>query len=277
MGRSTSRIRRRRVSAISTPSSTGSAPPDRPEPEPRATKGTPAAWQARTTSRTSLGGARQHDRARERGVLEQPVGLVGAQLVVVGEHVLVAAARAAARLRELRVDEARAGDTTAAPVTGQALGCGRCARCTSGPPDFAATVLHRLAGSDHRPRWWSPAPTAPGRGRRLRAPPVARAARALGIDVNQPKNVNDEQARTRIAAADPEAVCICAYGALIRSRCSPTTRCTTCTRRCCRGGVAPRPSSARSRPVTPRPASASCGPPPSWMPGRFTTARDADR
>ena len=37
----------------STPSSTGSAPPDRPLPEPRATHGTPAAWQARTTAATS--------------------------------------------------------------------------------------------------------------------------------------------------------------------------------------------------------------------------------
>ena len=50
---STSRIRRMRESAISTPSSTGSAPPERPEPAPRATHGTSASWQARTTSATS--------------------------------------------------------------------------------------------------------------------------------------------------------------------------------------------------------------------------------
>ena len=37
---STSRTRRSRDSAISTPSSTGSAPPDRPDPAPRATHGT---------------------------------------------------------------------------------------------------------------------------------------------------------------------------------------------------------------------------------------------
>ena len=42
-----------RVTAMSTPSSTGSAPPDSPEPAPRATHGTPASLQARTTSRTS--------------------------------------------------------------------------------------------------------------------------------------------------------------------------------------------------------------------------------
>ena len=51
--RSTSRMRRSRESTTSTPSSSGSAPPDRPLPEPRATHGTPASWQARTTAATS--------------------------------------------------------------------------------------------------------------------------------------------------------------------------------------------------------------------------------
>ena len=86
-----------------------------------------------------------------------------------------------------------------------------------GTSDFAATVLHRLADSDHRPQLVVSRPDRPrGRGRQLQAPPVARAAKALGIDVDQPENVNDEEARARIAAADPQAVCICAYGALIR-------------------------------------------------------------
>src|SRR4051794_22352849 len=50
--RSTSRIRFIRDSTSSTPSSTGRAPPDRPEPAPRATHGTSRSWQARTTART---------------------------------------------------------------------------------------------------------------------------------------------------------------------------------------------------------------------------------
>jgi methionyl-tRNA formyltransferase len=45
---------------------------------------------------------------------------------------------------------------------------------------------------------------------------VANAARALGIELAQPDSVNDEGARARIAAAEPEAVCVCAFGALIR-------------------------------------------------------------
>jgi methionyl-tRNA formyltransferase len=41
-------------------------------------------------------------------------------------------------------------------------------------------------------------------------------ARDLGIDVYQPESVNTEDARARIAEANPDALCVCAYGALIR-------------------------------------------------------------
>ena len=86
-----------------------------------------------------------------------------------------------------------------------------------GTTDFAATVLHRLARSEHHPQLVVTRPDRPrGRGRRLQSPPVADAARELGVEVDQPESVNAEDARARIAAADPEAVCICAYGALIR-------------------------------------------------------------
>jgi methionyl-tRNA formyltransferase len=45
---------------------------------------------------------------------------------------------------------------------------------------------------------------------------VAETARALGIELLQPERVNDDDARARIAAAEPEALIVCAYGALIR-------------------------------------------------------------
>jgi methionyl-tRNA formyltransferase len=41
-------------------------------------------------------------------------------------------------------------------------------------------------------------------------------ASALGIELFQPQSVNDEQARLRISAASPDAVCVCAFGALIK-------------------------------------------------------------
>src|SRR5215207_6362694 len=86
-----------------------------------------------------------------------------------------------------------------------------------GTSDFAATVLDRLATSPHRPQLVVTRPDAPrGRGRKLAPPPVAETARLLGIEVFQPEDVNSEQARQRIAAAEPEAIPICAYGALIK-------------------------------------------------------------
>ena len=86
-----------------------------------------------------------------------------------------------------------------------------------GTSDFAVTVLERLADSPHRPSLVVTRPDRPkGRGRKLLPPPAAEAARALGIDLLQPESVNSDEARAAIAAAQPEAVCICAYGALLK-------------------------------------------------------------
>ncbi|MGH2944449.1 MAG: methionyl-tRNA formyltransferase [Solirubrobacteraceae bacterium] len=86
-----------------------------------------------------------------------------------------------------------------------------------GTSDFAAAVLGRLADSPHRPQLVVTRPERPaGRGRKLSAPPVADAARSLGLELLQPESVNDERARARIAAAEPETIIVCAFGALIR-------------------------------------------------------------
>jgi len=86
-----------------------------------------------------------------------------------------------------------------------------------GTSEFAAAVLRRLAESAHRPTLVVTRPDAPrGRGRRLAPPPAASAARELGIELYQPPSVNDQAARARISAAAPQAVCVCAFGALIR-------------------------------------------------------------
>ncbi len=85
-----------------------------------------------------------------------------------------------------------------------------------GTSQFAAAVLRRLADSPHRPQLVVTRPDRHrGRGRRLAAPPVADAARELGIELDQPESVNDVQARERITAAAPQAVIVCAFGALI--------------------------------------------------------------
>jgi methionyl-tRNA formyltransferase len=78
-------------------------------------------------------------------------------------------------------------------------------------------VLERVAASEHRPLAVVTRPDRPrGRGRKLAPPPVADAARSLGIDLLQPESVNDDEARAAIAALRPDAVLICAFGAFIR-------------------------------------------------------------
>jgi methionyl-tRNA formyltransferase len=87
-----------------------------------------------------------------------------------------------------------------------------------GTSAFAAEVLDRLASTAHRPSLVVTRPDRPrGRGRKVAAPPVAESARLLGIELIQPERLNDEGTRAAIAAVEPEAVCICAYGALIKA------------------------------------------------------------
>jgi methionyl-tRNA formyltransferase len=86
-----------------------------------------------------------------------------------------------------------------------------------GTSDFAAVVLERLADSPHRPLLVVTRPDRPrGRGQRLTPPPVAVRARALGLDVIQPEQLHASATLDRIGAAEPDVVCVCAYGVLIR-------------------------------------------------------------
>lgn len=86
-----------------------------------------------------------------------------------------------------------------------------------GTSEFAAAVLERLAATEHRPVLVLTRPDRPaGRGRKLRSPAVADSARALNIELAQPPNVNEPDARELVAAAKPDVVLVCAFGALIK-------------------------------------------------------------
>ncbi|HEY2181604.1 MAG TPA: methionyl-tRNA formyltransferase [Solirubrobacteraceae bacterium] len=87
-----------------------------------------------------------------------------------------------------------------------------------GTTEFAAAILERLAQSErHRPIFVLTRPDRPrGRGRQLASPPVAEAARALGLTLAQPSSVNDAQTVAAIDAVRPDAVVVCAFGALIK-------------------------------------------------------------
>jgi methionyl-tRNA formyltransferase len=86
-----------------------------------------------------------------------------------------------------------------------------------GTSEFAVDVLEALAATAHRPVLVVTRPDRPrGRGRRVQPPPVAERAALLGMETVQPDDVNAEEARAAIAGAEPEAVLICAYGALLK-------------------------------------------------------------
>jgi methionyl-tRNA formyltransferase len=86
-----------------------------------------------------------------------------------------------------------------------------------GTSEFAATVLRRLAGSEHSPALVvTPPDSRRGRGRKPAAPPAATAARELGMELLQAKSVNAEEPHERIRAAAPEAIVVCAFGQIIR-------------------------------------------------------------
>jgi methionyl-tRNA formyltransferase len=86
-----------------------------------------------------------------------------------------------------------------------------------GTSAFAAAVLERMAAGEHRPVLALTRPDRPrGRGRKLGSPPVAETAHRLGIALEQPANVNELPPRELIAGVQPDAVIVCAFGALIR-------------------------------------------------------------
>jgi methionyl-tRNA formyltransferase len=82
-------------------------------------------------------------------------------------------------------------------------------------------VLRRLAAStDQRPAFVLSRPDRPsGRGRRLASPPVAEAARELGLTLAQPEKINSPTVVEAIggmgAGSEPPVVIVCAFGALI--------------------------------------------------------------
>jgi methionyl-tRNA formyltransferase len=86
-----------------------------------------------------------------------------------------------------------------------------------GTSRFAVDVLEALAESRHKPALVVTPPDRPrGRGRRMASPPVADAARALGIELYQTARVSDEEPVARIDEVAPGALVVCQFGQLIK-------------------------------------------------------------
>ncbi|MFZ1926411.1 MAG: methionyl-tRNA formyltransferase [Solirubrobacteraceae bacterium] len=91
-----------------------------------------------------------------------------------------------------------------------------------GTSEFAAALLTRLVGERGQPDSYAPTlvltrPDRPaGRGRRLTSPPVAEAAHTLGLGLAQPVSVNEPAVHELIADLAPDALIVCAFGALVK-------------------------------------------------------------
>jgi methionyl-tRNA formyltransferase len=86
-----------------------------------------------------------------------------------------------------------------------------------GTSTFAVDVLAAVAVSPHDVALVVSPPDRPqGRGRKVAPPPVALAARDLGLDLEQANSVNDESVLERIERAAPDAICVCQFGQIIK-------------------------------------------------------------
>lgn len=86
-----------------------------------------------------------------------------------------------------------------------------------GTSAFAVEVLKALCDAGLPPTLTvTPPDRGRGRGRKLAAPPVAEAARELGLDLHQTPSVNRPESIERIGATGAEAGMVCAFGQLIK-------------------------------------------------------------
>lgn len=86
----------------------------------------------------------------------------------------------------------------------------------AGTPEFAATILARIARSDHTIAAVLCRPDKPaGRGRVVREPPVKRRAQELGLPVLQPATLRDASIQQSLAALACDVMVVAAYGLIL--------------------------------------------------------------
>ena len=86
----------------------------------------------------------------------------------------------------------------------------------AGTPEVAVPALEAVAQSRHELVAVVTRPDAPsGRGRKLVASPVAQRAEELGIAVLKPEHPRDPEFQAELAALQPDACPVVAYGALL--------------------------------------------------------------
>jgi methionyl-tRNA formyltransferase len=86
----------------------------------------------------------------------------------------------------------------------------------AGTPDFAVPALKALLDSSHTVVGVLTQPDRPkGRGRQIAASPVKEVALAQGLPISQPQTLKDEAGRADLAAWQPDALVVVAYGLIL--------------------------------------------------------------
>ena len=86
----------------------------------------------------------------------------------------------------------------------------------AGTPGFAAVILDALAHSNHSVEGvFTRRDARAGRGNRVAESPVKQRAAAAGIRVHQPRSMRTADAVEKLAALEPDALVVAAYGFLL--------------------------------------------------------------
>lgn len=84
-----------------------------------------------------------------------------------------------------------------------------------GSPEYAAIILRRLAGVCEIVGVYTNIDKVRSRGNVADPTPVKLAARELGLPVFQPRTLRNEEAVAELAALEPDAICVAAYGKIL--------------------------------------------------------------
>lgn len=84
-----------------------------------------------------------------------------------------------------------------------------------GTPEFAATILEELALHHDVAAVYTRPDAVRSRGKKLEPSPVKALAQRLGIEVRTPKTLRDADVQAEIAAFEPDAICVAAYGMIL--------------------------------------------------------------
>lgn len=87
-----------------------------------------------------------------------------------------------------------------------------------GTPDFAVPALNALEKNGHNIQLVITQQDKPrGRGKKFKFTPIKEKALALGIEVFQPANINDEDSVNKIKELNPDFLVVVAYGQILKS------------------------------------------------------------